>query len=98
MCFLSGKAEIEKVHNVLIKCPISKSTFYNNRVHRGSSSPFWSSAESAAGRHHADLDSNYGCGDTASVTEIPEHFHHQVWLIQSHLYIKILILFPLSIL
>ncbi|KAJ9593987.1 hypothetical protein L9F63_014582, partial [Diploptera punctata] len=47
------------------------------QVHRGSSSPFWSSAESAAGHHHADLDSNYGCGDTASVTELPEHYHHQ---------------------
>ncbi|XP_021915465.1 uncharacterized protein LOC110827779 isoform X3 [Zootermopsis nevadensis] len=47
------------------------------RVHRGSSSPFWSSAESAAGHHHADLDSNYGCGDTTSVTELPEHFQHQ---------------------
>ncbi|PNF43168.1 hypothetical protein B7P43_G15659 [Cryptotermes secundus] len=57
--------------------PSSEDLLCPCRVHRGSSSPFWSSAESAAGRHHADLDSNYGCGDTASVTEIPEHFHHQ---------------------
>ncbi|XP_068082399.1 uncharacterized protein [Anabrus simplex] len=47
------------------------------RLHHGSSSPFWSSAESAAGHHNTDLDSNYGCGDTASVSELPDpHYHH----------------------
>lgn len=43
------------------------------------SSPFWST-ESAAGHHnHADLDSNYGCGDTASVSEMHDIVHNETW-------------------
>nr|CAD7199644.1 unnamed protein product [Timema douglasi] len=44
-------------------------------------SPFWSSVESTS-HHHTDLDSNYGCGDTASVSDILEQHHHHpepVW-------------------
>ncbi|CAG2054602.1 unnamed protein product [Timema podura] len=51
------------------------------RNHGGSRSPFWSSAESAS-HHHTDLDSNYGCGDTTSVSELPDqHYHVQdsIW-------------------
>lgn len=43
------------------------------------SSPFWST-ESAAGHHnHGDLDSNYGCGDTASVSEMHDMVHNENW-------------------
>ncbi|GLH03645.1 Uncharacterized protein GBIM_09513 [Gryllus bimaculatus] len=52
-------------------CPCSSTSW--RRLHHGSTSPFWSSAESAAGQHNADLDSNYGCGDTASVSDL----HHE---------------------
>lgn len=43
------------------------------------SSPFWST-ESAVGHHnHPDLDSNYGCGDTASVSEMHDMVHNETW-------------------
>lgn len=43
------------------------------------SSPFWST-ESAIGHHnHGDLDSNYGCGDTASVSELHDIVHNETW-------------------
>ncbi|XP_069669405.1 uncharacterized protein [Periplaneta americana] len=71
-----GCSTTESVHDAS-RHPSAEDLLCPCRVHRGSNSPFWSSAESAAGHHHADLDSNYGCGDTASVTELPEHFHHQ---------------------
>lgn len=42
------------------------------------SSPYWST-ESAAGHHNHDLDSNYGCGDTASVSELHDIVHNETW-------------------
>lgn len=41
-------------------------------------SPFWST-ESAMGHNHGDLDSNYGCGDTASVSEMLDIVHNETW-------------------
>ncbi|XP_049947535.1 uncharacterized protein LOC126455818 [Schistocerca serialis cubense] len=39
------------------------------RLHRDGSSPYWLSTESSGGARNSDLDSNYGCGDTSSVSD-----------------------------
>lgn len=44
----------------------------------GTISPYWPSVESQI-CHHGDIDSNYGCGDTASVSEMHDAVHHDSW-------------------
>lgn len=59
-------------------CPQDGDDFPYACSHRHS--PFWPSAESS--RVGADLDSNYGCGDTASVREMPDsvsQIHGDTW-------------------
>lgn len=44
----------------------------------GAISPYWPSVESQT-CHHGDIDSNYGCGDTASVSEMQDAVHNETW-------------------
>lgn len=45
----------------------------------GAVSPYWPSMESQMCHHHGDIDSNYGCGDTSSVSEMQDGGHHDGW-------------------
>lgn len=50
----------------------------NEDVPCGTISPYWPSMESQT-CHHRDIDCNYGCGDTTSVSDMQDAVHNETW-------------------